>query len=148
LTKWLCGPDEMASWAGFGPRAVVWRPWAKALLCNSAELCNVHPVFKYQVWSQWSGSSTCSAKIFWSHSVSDIFDSILLALRGLPVSDWTDEKSVLWYCQLQSTWNCLFQADKSCFLTEKRYAIYSIYGSACFASLSESALDRVAIWVL
>jgi len=27
LTKCLCGQDEMASQAGFGPRAVVWRPW-------------------------------------------------------------------------------------------------------------------------
>jgi len=26
LTKWLRGPDEMASRAAFGPRAVVWRP--------------------------------------------------------------------------------------------------------------------------
>jgi len=26
LTKWLCEPDEMASRAGFGPRAVGWRP--------------------------------------------------------------------------------------------------------------------------
>jgi len=25
LTKWLRGPDEMASQAAFGPRAVVWR---------------------------------------------------------------------------------------------------------------------------
>ena len=37
----------MVSRAGFGPRAVVWRPLAKALLCNSVELCNVHPVLKY-----------------------------------------------------------------------------------------------------
>jgi len=26
LAKCLRGPDEMASRAGFGPRAVVWRP--------------------------------------------------------------------------------------------------------------------------
>ena len=26
MTKWLRGPDEMASRAAFGPRAVVWRP--------------------------------------------------------------------------------------------------------------------------
>ena len=26
LTKWLCGPDELASRAAFGPRAAVWRP--------------------------------------------------------------------------------------------------------------------------
>ena len=26
LTNWLRGPDEMASRAAFGPRAVVWRP--------------------------------------------------------------------------------------------------------------------------
>jgi len=25
LTKWLRGPDEIASQAGYGPRAVVWR---------------------------------------------------------------------------------------------------------------------------
>jgi len=26
LTNWLRGPDEVASRAAFGPRAVVWRP--------------------------------------------------------------------------------------------------------------------------
>ena len=48
----------------------------------------------------------------WHLYFRHIFDSILLALRCLAVSDWTDEKSVLWYCQLRSTWNCFFQADK------------------------------------
>ena len=27
MTKRPRGPEEMASWATFGPRAVVWRPW-------------------------------------------------------------------------------------------------------------------------
>ena len=78
---------------------------------------------------------------FWNRSGFGVWkiDSCHL-WRCLAVSDWTNEKSVLRYCQLQCTWNCLFQADKEFFLTEKRYAIYSMHGSACFASWDESAL--------
>ena len=50
----------MALRAGLGPRAVDWRPWAKALLCKCVELCNVHLMLKYEA----SGSSICSAIIF------------------------------------------------------------------------------------
>jgi len=39
----------MPSRAGFGLQVIVWRPLAKALLCNSVELRNVHPMLKYQV---------------------------------------------------------------------------------------------------
>jgi len=48
--------------------------------------------------------------------------------------------------QFYDTANCstletvYFKQIKSCLLTEKRYVIYSIYGSAWFASWGESAL--------
>jgi len=35
LTKCLRGPDEMAWQAGFGLRAVVWRPWPKSSLFSN-----------------------------------------------------------------------------------------------------------------
>ena len=52
--------DKMAlrdGWNGFEGR--IWsagrilETLAKALLCNSVELCNVHPMLKHQVWSEW-----------------------------------------------------------------------------------------------
>jgi len=48
LTKCLCGPDEMALRAGFGPRVVVWRP----LLYGTVGLCVYSCCFTEDRWNQ------------------------------------------------------------------------------------------------
>jgi len=53
LKKWLCGPDEMASQAGFGPRAVVWRPWLKHSCVTVSITCTLCLCGRYYMPRQW-----------------------------------------------------------------------------------------------
>jgi len=66
LKKGLRGSDETTLWAGFGPRAVVWRPWSTIFIwgyttitANKDKLYLYHARVIRQEFLQWSWNEVC-----------------------------------------------------------------------------------------